>query len=146
MKTSFLTSDQPAAQRPGHTRTAGFTCQGRYGRKMKCRRLMTLVFAPLLFAVLNGCGGSSSSTPMQGPVPAQVITTVPIGVVPVAVAVNSSTNRIYVANRGDGVSPGNVMAIDGATNAVTVVATAGVGPCGIAVNSLSNKIYVTNSY
>jgi len=140
MAVAFSSSDEL------RRRTPSFTWQERFGRAMKRRRPLTLVIAPLLLAVLNVCGGSSSSTPMQSSVPALAIATVPVGVVPVAVGVNSATNRIYVANRGDGVSPGNVMAIDGGTNAVTFTATAGVGPSGIAVNSLTNKIYVTNSY
>ena len=99
----------------------------------------------LLLQLLNGCGGSSSA-PISSPAPAQVIATVGVGVDPVSVAVNSATNRIYVANRGDGITPGSVMVIDGTTNSVDAMVPVGLGPCGIAANSLTNKIYVTNSY
>ena len=99
----------------------------------------------LLLQLVNGCGGSSSM-PAPSPAPAQVIATVGVGVDPVSVAVNSATNRIYVANRGDGITPGSVMVIDGTTNSVDATVPVGLGPCGIAANSLTNKIYVTNSY
>jgi YVTN family beta-propeller protein len=55
------------------------------------------------------------------------------------VAVNPVTNKIYVANN----SSDGVAVIDGATNAVNIVA-AGVQPWTIAVNPVTNKIYVTN--
>ncbi len=72
---------------------------------------------------------------------AQTVTaTVPVGTSPVAVAVNSVTNKIYVANSGSK----NVTVIDGATNSTSTVA-AGLRPVGIAVNPVTNKIYVTNS-
>ncbi|MGD0766168.1 MAG: YncE family protein, partial [Dehalococcoidia bacterium] len=59
------------------------------------------------------------------------------------VAVNPSTNRIYVANYNSN----NVSVIDGAGN--TVVATVAVvaggnGPEGVAVNPNTNRIYVAN--
>jgi hypothetical protein len=66
----------------------------------------------LLLGLLNGCGGWLSVT-RPGPVPAQVIATVPVGMDAEGVAVNSATDRMYVANGGDGVSPGSVMVIDG---------------------------------
>ena len=47
--------------------------------------------------------------------------TVPVGTTPVAVAVNSATNKIYVANRGNN----SVTVIDGASNSTTTV---NVGP------------------
>lgn len=69
-----------------------------------------------------------------------VLATVPVGSGPRAVAVNPSTNKIYVANDNGN----SVAVIDGATNAVTTVPT-GVSPYGIAINQVTNKIYVTNS-
>ncbi len=54
------------------------------------------------------------------------------------VAVNSVTNKIYVANNG---YDGTVTVIDGATNTTTTVA-AGTDPELVAVNSVTNKIYV----
>jgi len=68
-----------------------------------------------------------------------LITNVPVGSYPVAVAVNTQTNKIYVVNQ----SSNNVTVIDGATN---LPATVGVGtsPTALAINPVTNKIYVTN--
>ena len=66
-------------------------------------------------------------------------TTVNVGPNPYQAAVNTVTNKIYVAN-----SAGNtVTVIDGATNNTTPV-TVGNGPQGLAVNPVTNKIYVPN--
>jgi YVTN family beta-propeller protein len=60
---------------------------------------------------------------------------------PFAVAVNSATNKIYVANSGSN----NVTVIDGATNATTTVTDPNVrAPVALAVDSVTNMIYVTN--
>ena len=67
-----------------------------------------------------------------------------------AVAVNETTNKIYVTNPcGNdslclGRTPSTVTVIDGVTLATTTV-TVGIGPSALAVNSLTNKIYVANS-
>ncbi len=54
-------------------------------------------------------------------------------------AVNSVTNKIYVANEF-----GNtVTVIDGATNNTTTVSV-GQDPYAVAVNPVTNKIYVVN--
>jgi YVTN family beta-propeller protein len=55
-----------------------------------------------------------------------------------AVAVNTVTNQIYVANGG-----ADVTVIDGATNNTTTV-PAGTNPVAVAVNSVTNQIYVVN--
>jgi YVTN family beta-propeller protein len=52
-------------------------------------------------------------------------------------AVNPSTNRIYVGS-------GSVWVVDGDSN--TVVATVLVGASGMAVNPSTNRIYVTNGF
>ena len=59
---------------------------------------------------------------------------------PFAVAVNPITNKIYVANRGQG----TVTIIDGATN-TTETETVGTTPVAIAVNPVTNKAYVAGS-
>src|SRR5271170_7304332 len=66
-----------------------------------------------------------------------VVATVPVGTGPVAVAVNSVTNQIYVLNQ----TSENVTVIDGATNNTTTVPV-GPNPVDIAVNSVTNQIYV----
>src|SRR5271157_1009853 len=72
-----------------------------------------------------------------------VIATVPVGMGPREVAVNSVTNKIYVANFGNG-SGNTVTVIDGATNSAGPDIVVGL-PAALAVNSVTNKIYVTNS-
>src|SRR5205085_1012900 len=66
------------------------------------------------------------------------ITTIPVGAEPVGVAVNSLTDKTYVATRADNA----VTVIQG----LTVVATVPVGnyPRQLAVNPATNKVYVTN--
>ena len=72
-------------------------------------------------------------------------TTVAVGDYPNAVAVNPTTNQIYVANCGCyGTYPAaNVTVIDGATNNTLPVA-AGSEPIAVAVNPVTNQIYVAN--
>lgn len=55
--------------------------------------------------------------------------TVPAGSSPQAVAVNTVTNKIYVANYVSG----NITAIDGSTKSTTTV-SAGLRPVAVAVN------------
>ena len=69
----------------------------------------------------------------------QVIATIPVGAKPYAVAVNSVTNKIYVANTNGY----TVTVIDGVTNNTTTV-NVGKYPNNVAVDSVTNKIYVTN--
>ena len=77
-----------------------------------------------------------------------VVGTVAVGKHPQAIAVNQTTNKIYVANcpttanSEPGVN-GTVTVIDGETNATTTV-PAGICPVAIAMNPASNKIYVAN--
>jgi YVTN family beta-propeller protein len=71
-------------------------------------------------------------------------TTVPVGTLggsplPQLVAVNPTTNQIYVANN----ISNNVTVIDGATNNTTTVPV-GTGPNAVAVNPTTNQIYVAN--
>jgi YVTN family beta-propeller protein len=73
-----------------------------------------------------------------------VITDVPVGEFPLAIAVNEATNKVYVAccNVADAAQR-QVWVIDGATHATTQVP---VGPFAkaIAVNPVTNRIYVAN--
>jgi DNA-binding beta-propeller fold protein YncE len=76
-------------------------------------------------------------------------TTTPVtaGSGPFAVAVNSVTNKIYVANCGapcGGSGGASATVIDGTDNTTTTVNT-GNGSVAVAVNSVTNKIYVVNS-
>lgn len=66
-----------------------------------------------------------------------VVATVPVGIEPAAVAVNTLTNKVYVA--GGGV----VTVIDGETNRTATIPV-GSRPVAIEVNAVTNKIYVVN--
>ena len=67
-----------------------------------------------------------------------VVATIAVGDSPAGVAVNPSTNRIYVANYyGNDVS-----VINGATNMVIATIPVGSLPDGVAVNPSTNSIYV----
>jgi len=73
--------------------------------------------------------------------PANGITRIPVGDRPLLLAVNPTTNRIYVANwLSDDLS-----VIDGATNTVGATVPVGVGPLGVSANPTTNRIYVTNA-
>src|SRR5258708_23344448 len=62
-------------------------------------------------------------------------------VAPVAVAVNATTNTIYVANS----QSNNLTVIDGATGTVTATIMVGTSPSGVCLSSQMNFIYVVNS-
>jgi len=89
---------------------------------------------PGTITVINGASNST--------------TTVDVGVAPYAVAVNSTTNMIYVANYcGSDLtcsSSGTVTVINGSNNTVVTTVTVGYFPEAIAVNSTTNMIYVAN--
>lgn len=69
-----------------------------------------------------------------------LITDVAVGSFPIAVAVNASSNKIYVLNQ----QSNNVTVIDGTTDLTATVATGGY-PMALAINSVTNKIYVVNA-
>ena len=73
--------------------------------------------------------------------PANGMTRIPVGDRPHLVAVNTITNRIYVANWGSGY----VSVIDGASNTVVATVPVDSGPNGVGVNPTTNRIYVTCS-
>lgn len=90
---------------------------------------------PLLTATCCLIGGFA---PMARP--QSVVATVGVGAAPAALAVNATTNRIYVANA----SSDNVTVIDGAANASLATVSVGDNPSAIAINALTNTIYVVN--
>ncbi|MCA1565218.1 MAG: hypothetical protein LC803_06215 [Acidobacteria bacterium] len=72
-----------------------------------------------------------------------VNTTIAVGHQPASLDVNTTTNKVYVANVVDR----SVSVIDGATNTVTATITGVSTHMGdLAVNSVTNKIYVTSAY
>jgi DNA-binding beta-propeller fold protein YncE len=86
-------------------------------------------------------------TVIDGSTNAITTLTDPNVLVPQAVAVNQTTNKIYVAIPDDSALTGNggVAVIDGATNAISIVKDPNaIYPKALAVDSASNTIYVTN--
>jgi DNA-binding beta-propeller fold protein YncE len=76
-------------------------------------------------------------------------TSVVVGYYPYSVAVNASTNKIYVANRcgndSSCGSAGTVTVIDANNNYHTADVSAQVDPEAVVVNATTNMIYVANS-
>jgi YVTN family beta-propeller protein len=71
------------------------------------------------------------------PSPQNAALTIPVGSKPGSLAINTTTNKIYVANRD------SITIIDGATNSTSTVA-AGTKPGSPVIDSLANKVYVAN--
>ncbi len=69
-----------------------------------------------------------------------ITATVPVGTVPVGVAVNPAGTKVYVANSGSR----DVSVIDTATNTVTATVLVGNDPWGVAVNPAGTKVFVAN--
>ena len=70
-----------------------------------------------------------------------VVATVPVGSLPVGVAVNPGGARVYITN-----SSGNsVSVIDTATNTVTATVPVGAFPQGVALNPAGTRVYVANN-
>ncbi|WP_396133233.1 YncE family protein, partial [Bacillus thuringiensis] len=65
-----------------------------------------------------------------------VITTVLVGLLPIGVGVNTSTNLIYVTNANSN----NVSVINGNTNAVFATVPVGIFPISVGVNTTTNLI------
>ena len=70
-----------------------------------------------------------------------IAATVPVGKRPTGVAVDTSTNVIYVSNRSDN----TVSIIDGTTNTVTATVPAGLSPAAITVDPATHTAYVINA-
>ena len=69
-----------------------------------------------------------------------VIATIPVGTHPYAVALNTVTNKAYIANY----TSNSVTVIDGTTLSTATVPV-GSNPEALAVNPVTNKIYVADS-
>lgn len=97
-------------------------------RRVPSGTAMGVLLAVLLLVV--------SVAPAQGQ---SVIATVPVGQVPISVAVNPVTDKIYVSNLGSG----TISVIDGATNSATTIGVPNASLMqGIRVNPVTNKVYV----
>ena len=68
------------------------------------------------------------------------IATVPVGLWPQQIAINTKTNRVYVVNT----HANSVSVIDGRTSTVAATVPTDKGPWAVAVNPVANTIYVAN--
>jgi YVTN family beta-propeller protein len=103
---------------------------------------------------LYGSSNPGSVTVIDGATGSTTTVSDPHANTPNSVAVNATTDKIYVANTGNstGTNHGNVTVIDGATNSTSTVtdpnALAPGGPdsrgFGLAVDTATNSIYVVN--
>ena len=99
----------------------------------------------IIYAIANNAVSTDpGSVYVADAVKQTVITVVTVGISPGTgpngVAVNSTTNKTYVANYGSG----TVSVIDGNNNYAVHPVTVGNGPDNIAVNESTDTIYVTN--
>ncbi len=78
---------------------------------------------------------SASVTIIDG-VTEQVLATLPVGTTPLGMAVNTVTNKIYVACGG----VGRVYVISGASDSVPTNIAVGTNPLGLAVNPATSHI------
>jgi YVTN family beta-propeller protein len=85
---------------------------------------------------------------LGGSARAQTVTaTLITGQYPNSIALNQTTNQIYVTSPGNNAYPsgsGSVTAINGATNNITTFLNL-LNPSAVAVNPVTNRIYVANS-
>ena len=101
------------------------------------RRLIVAGLGPLLAVLLVAT--SVGAAPDTGS--PHVVATIAVGRGPIGVAVDSTTDLIYVANSGSS----TVSVINGATNRVVATVSVGGLPEGVAVDSTTDLIYVTNN-
>jgi YVTN family beta-propeller protein len=109
-------------------------------------------------SVVDGTKSASATITVAGPVPAMVSGTVAVGTAPDAIAVDSTTNKIYVADFGEEdnngicstcyrpVVNGTLTAIDGATQSPTIIgfSYAYSNPLDLAVNIANHTLYVAS--
>ena len=105
--------------------------------------------------VPNACGNDPTCQTYSGTVSVidgasnTVVATITVGSFPYWAAVNTATNKIYIANTcGDPTCQtysGTVSVIDGVSNTVIETVTVGSFPYAPVVNAVTNKIYVPNS-
>ena len=93
---------------------------------------------PVLLLLFALSGVWVSIHPQSAAAAPTVISTISVGTAPVGVGVNSSTNRIYVANYNSN----SVSVIDGSANTVVSTISVGSGPQGVGLTF--PYIYVAN--
>ena len=103
-------------------------------------RVAALALASLTLLAIGAAARAEPAYPQDAAV-VITLTLDPAGSQPVALAVNSSTSRIYVANAASD----NVSVIDAASSTVIATIPVGRAPRGVAVDVRANRVYVANS-
>jgi YVTN family beta-propeller protein len=117
---------------------------------------LNLTFAAIGTMGLLGLGTQSSAQTVYAPnevdnnvqvidLPSNgTITTIPVGVNPIAAAVSPDFKKVYVTNGYPGSGGNSVSVINTATNAVIATIPVGSSPGGVVVTPDNTKAYVTN--
>ncbi|HDR00515.1 MAG TPA: YncE family protein [candidate division WOR-3 bacterium] len=92
-----------------------------------------------VFAALQGLNRVAVIDPVEN----ELVTTIPTGQQPTALALSPVSNRLYVGN-DELNGPGTVTVINTADNSVTTTLNVGDAPLAMAWNSTRNKVYVMN--
>ncbi len=104
------------------------------------RRITHILFALPIILLATSSPVASQPVAAAGP---SVVATIPVGTFNLGVAVNPTTNRVYVTDQTENVV--HVIRDDGATQSVVGTFNLGGGPGGIAVDHAVNKVYVAYS-
>ena len=105
--------------------------------------LMLVLFSYAIFVLAPKTANADSvgtSSPSNTASALTSAASIPVGISPYGVAINPSTNTIYVAN----FDSNTVSVINGTTNTVTATILVGTYPFAIAINPSTNTIYVAN--
>lgn len=93
------------------------------------------------FAYVANSGSNTVSVIDTATNPPMVVTTVPVGIAPIALAITPDGKHAYVANTNSK----TVSVIDTASNAVVATVPVGRGLLGIAITPDGTHAYVTNN-
>jgi len=105
--------------------------------------IMSIIFTASII-ILSFSNSISLNTNQQNEyfIQHELLTTISVGDLPIGIASNPITNKIYVTNNNDN----TVSVIDSLNNKVINSIDVEKGPSGITVNPNTNKIYVSNYY
>ena len=109
-------------------------------KKVRC--LLLLLLCLIFFAVQSSLAVSLEDFPCVLNIfkSQDVSSKINVGLIPIDIAVNSKTNKIYVSNFGDN----TVSIINGGDNSIISTISIGNAPYGISINEDTNKIYIAN--
>ena len=133
-------SQQPAQTQSDLSQTVDALCRAwtpqarQHPKKTPGRKRVSTTRRALLFLLVYSVALAGSRANSQ-----TLLTTVATGSHPAALAINPTTNKLYVANENSN----NVTVIDEATDSTATI-PAGAYPIAVAVNPATNKIYVAN--